>query len=117
MKKPNHRRRPLLRARSERPSGGRASNNFYEITPAHATIRPQSETLDNASCAKSITDWGAGVRLHVRFGSKADIRAATSDVCCDHESGHVPMVMSALPPKTDMCGAIWDVRFGPEADI
>jgi hypothetical protein len=35
----------------------------------------------------------------------------------DHESGHVPMVMSALPPKADMCCAIRDVRFGPIADI
>jgi hypothetical protein len=26
-------------------------------------------------------------------------------------------VMSALPPKGDMCGATRDVRFGPEADI
>jgi len=26
-------------------------------------------------------------------------------------------VMSALPPKADMCGATRDVRFGPEADI
>jgi hypothetical protein len=26
-------------------------------------------------------------------------------------------VMSALPLKADMCGAIRDVRFGPEADI
>jgi hypothetical protein len=25
--------------------------------------------------------------------------------------------MSALPPKADMCGATWDVRFGPKADI
>jgi len=25
-------------------------------------------------------------------------------------------VMSALPPKADMCGAIWDVRFRPKAD-
>jgi hypothetical protein len=25
--------------------------------------------------------------------------------------------MSALPPKADMCGAAWDVRFGPIADI
>src|SRR5262249_12733201 len=70
MKKPNHRRRPFLRARSERPNGGRPSNNFYEITPAHATIRPQSETLDNASCAKSITDWGAGVSC---MSAEADV--------------------------------------------
>ena len=26
-------------------------------------------------------------------------------------------VMSALPPKADMCGATRDVRFGPKADI
>src|SRR5262249_41753382 len=26
-------------------------------------------------------------------------------------------VMSALPPKADMCGAVADVRYGPKADI
>ena len=26
-------------------------------------------------------------------------------------------VMSALPSKADMCGAAWDVRFGPKADM
>jgi hypothetical protein len=26
-------------------------------------------------------------------------------------------VMSALPPKADMCGANSDVRYGPKADI
>jgi hypothetical protein len=26
-------------------------------------------------------------------------------------------IMSALPPKADMCGAARDVRFGPIADI
>jgi hypothetical protein len=26
-------------------------------------------------------------------------------------------VMSALPPKADMCGATRDVRFGPKADL
>jgi hypothetical protein len=40
----------------------------------------------------------------VRFGSKADICAATSHVRfapnSDRESGHVPNVMSALPPET-----------------
>jgi hypothetical protein len=29
----------------------------------------------------------------------------------------VQKVMSALPPKADMCGATRDVRFGPIADI
>jgi hypothetical protein len=27
------------------------------------------------------------------------------------------MVMSALPPKADMCGATGNVCFGPKADI
>src|SRR5262249_9652910 len=29
----------------------------------------------------------------------------------------VRKVMSALPPKADMCGATRDVRYGPKADI
>jgi len=47
--------------------------------------------------------------------------AATSDVCftpdSDHKSGHVTMIMSALPPKADVCSAIVHVCFGPIADI
>jgi hypothetical protein len=27
------------------------------------------------------------------------------------------MVMSALPPEADMCGATKEVRYGPQADI
>jgi hypothetical protein len=58
---------------------------------------------------------------NVRFGSRADICSAKRDVRftpdSDHESGHVPMVMSALPPKADMCGVAEDVRFGPIADM
>ncbi len=57
----------------------------------------------------------------VRFGSKADICAATSNVRftpdSDHESGHLPVGMSALPPKADMCGARVHVRLEPIADI
>jgi hypothetical protein len=34
-----------------------------------------------------------------------------------HESGFPRKIMSALPPKADMCGAVADVRFGPKADI
>jgi hypothetical protein len=48
------------------------------------------------------------VNADVRFGSLADISAATSDVRftpgSDRESGHVPMVMSALPPKMSAMG-------------
>ena len=49
-------------------------------------------------------------RGHVRFGSKADICAATSHVRftpnSDRESGHAGNAMSALPPKADMCSAL-----------
>jgi len=57
----------------------------------------------------------------VRFGSKADICAAQRHVRftpkSDRESGFPQTVMSALPPKADMCGALADVCFGPIADI
>src|SRR5262245_38083166 len=35
----------------------------------------------------------------------------------DRESGFPQTVMSALPPKADMCAATRDVRYGPVADI
>ena len=58
---------------------------------------------------------------HVRFGSLADICSAKGHVRftpnSDRESGFPQTVMSALPPKADMCGAIADVRYGPIADI
>jgi hypothetical protein len=58
---------------------------------------------------------------YVRFGSEADMCAATSDVCftpdSDRKSGHVPMVMSAVPPKADMGDATAYVCFGPIADM
>ncbi len=43
---------------------------------------------------------------HVRFTPNSD-----------HESAFAHKVMSALPPKADMCSAIPRVCFGPEADI
>jgi len=50
----------------------------------------------------------------VRFGSLADIRAATSDVRftpnSDPESGFLQKVMSALSLEADMCGAKLTVR-------
>jgi hypothetical protein len=44
-------------------------------------------------------------KRHVRFTPNSD-----------RESGRAPMVMSALPPKADMCGANRHVCFGPKAD-
>jgi len=58
---------------------------------------------------------------HVRFGSEADICAATSHVRftpnSDRKSRHAALVMSALPPKADMCSATVHVCFGPIADM
>jgi len=50
----------------------------------------------------------------VRFGSKADMCVAKSDVRStpnsDRESGLPQRGMSALPPKADMRGAMSNVR-------
>jgi hypothetical protein len=46
--------------------------------------------------------------------AKNDVRFAPNS---DRESGFPQTVMSALPPKADMCGAVVHVRFGPIADI
>jgi hypothetical protein len=50
---------------------------------------------------------------NVRFGSKADICGALIHVRfapnSDRESGFPQTVMSALPLKADMCGAVADV--------
>src|SRR5262245_4780338 len=58
---------------------------------------------------------------HVRFGSLADICAAKRHVRftpnSDRESGFPQTVMSALPPKADMCSALAPVRFGPKATL
>jgi hypothetical protein len=58
---------------------------------------------------------------NVRFGSLADICSAKGHVRfapnSDRESGFAQTVMSALPPKANMCSALADVRFGPIADI
>ena len=55
------------------------------------------------------------------LGHKQTFRSARGNVRftpnSDRESGHQQRVMSALPPKADMCGAARDVRFGPIADI
>ncbi|MGA6934180.1 MAG: hypothetical protein WB041_02155, partial [Pseudolabrys sp.] len=52
---------------------------------------------------------------------EADICAATSHVRftpnSDRESDFPQTVMSALPPKADMCGANRNVCFVPKADM
>jgi len=57
--------------------------------------------------------------LNIRFGSKADMCVAKSDVCftpnSDRESEIPQKAMSGLPPKADMCSALVHVCFGPKA--
>src|SRR5262249_35727361 len=104
----------LLRAHGKRPPNRRTAKKCDELAPLHACASVR--TAHNAESQRLALN-GA----NVRFGSQADICAATSDVCftpdSDHKSGHVPMVMSALPPKADMCGALAYVCFGPKADM
>jgi hypothetical protein len=45
--------------------------------------------------------------------AKSDVRLAPNS---DRKRGFPQVVMSALPPKADMCSATRDVRFGPIAD-
>ena len=55
VKKPNHRRRRLLRVRSERPSGCRASSTFYEVATSHwcpVAARIQARTSYRLKSAK-----------------------------------------------------------------
>jgi hypothetical protein len=59
---------------------------------------------------------------NVRFGSGADICGAKDHVRFtpnggDRDSGFSHKVISALPPKADMCVALAYVCFGPIADI
>jgi hypothetical protein len=58
---------------------------------------------------------------HVRFESLADICSAKGHVrfapIATAKADFPQTVMSALPPKADMCGAAIDVRFGPRADF
>ena len=89
-------------------------------------ILPEAGFKDKAivSCPMGGLKGGATDRFaltDVRFGSKADMCVATSDVRfnpnSDRESGFPQTVMSALPQKADMCGALAHVRFGPKADM
>jgi hypothetical protein len=70
----------------------------------HLSMRPWTKTLPNP--IGSISQFRARGR-HVRFGSKADICSAPTHVRfspnSDRESEIPHKVMSALPPKADMC--------------
>jgi hypothetical protein len=82
---------------------------------------PHRQTLQQCAtaCIHQLSTVKKPKVCDVRFGSEADISAAISDVRftpnSDRESGLPQKVMSALPPKADICGATRDVRFGPIA--
>jgi hypothetical protein len=63
-----------------------------------STLRPQCPLWVKADIC--------GAKRHVRFSSNSD-----------RKSRHPQTVMSALPPKADMCSARAYVCFGPKADI
>jgi hypothetical protein len=84
----------------------RTSNNF------HHSISNESLPCRHVTCHRN--------QSHVRFGSLADICSAIGNVRfapnSDRESDFPQTVMSALPPKADMCSALAHVRYGPIAD-
>jgi hypothetical protein len=69
----------------------------------------QTSTLEGADlpqCPLWVKSRHVQCKTHVRFTPNSD-----------RESGFPQTVMSALPRKADMYGALADVRFGPIADI
>src|SRR5262249_27707851 len=101
----DHRHSGLLRLCRERPCR-RTAEECDELAPPHRRPRGFRQAIvpDQATIREA---------ADVRFGSLADICSAKGYVRftpnSDRESRHVPMVMSALPPKADVCGALADV--------
>src|SRR5262245_43346635 len=93
-------------------------------TSGHATAAPpksvmnsrrliaSSEAQDKASYSPKLAYWkGVGWEVRQRLFTRPMSALG-------HKQTFAPQkVMSALPPKADMCDATRDVRFGPIADI
>src|SRR5262245_60224675 len=92
------------------------------ILPAFLVLRRLIDAPENRQgrCYR-LNDGSLREDCDDRFGSKADICAAKSDVRftpnSDRKSGFPHKVMSALLPKADMCSAPAYVCFGPKGDI
>jgi len=83
------------------------------LTPPHRF--PEIQLLYKANTfGAAICDRGSHWLRHVRFGSEADICSAKGHVRftpnSDRECRHPQKVMSAFPPKADMCTANTNVR-------
>src|SRR6476646_9285363 len=112
--------RPSRRVRSG--CCARATNGHVAAPPINVmNSRRLIASPKSQEAHRSGSELGGESPTDVRFGSKADICGATSDVRftpnSDRKSGHGALVMSALPPKADMCGAVAHVCFGPKADM
>src|SRR5262245_59705007 len=85
------------------------------------TCPDESSYLTRNTVDECVGTENLNLAANVRFGSKADICVAKSDVRftpnSDRESEFPHKAMSALPLKADMCSALADVCYGPKADM
>ena len=92
----------------------RASRPWW--SNALCRVRPEPRSAGVRCCC----DWKACSHGPVCVGSEADMCSAKRHVRftpnSDRKSRHAQMVMPALPPKADMCGATAHVCYGPKAD-
>src|SRR5262249_54283999 len=112
------RRQPSLPSKAPAPctraAGGhatRTTDQCDELAPSH--LPPLRLKATDGINPHEHSGRGRADAGHVRFGSKADICTARAHVRftpnCDRESRHPQPVMSALPPKADMCSALGHV--------
>jgi hypothetical protein len=76
------------------PAAAKRRNSTAKFCPS---INP-----NRFNSSKNAPSWGTSAQAHVRFTPNSD-----------RKSGHRRTVMSALPPKADMCSAKANVCFGP----
>jgi hypothetical protein len=64
-----------------------------------------------------LSGWLRQLSLMARGGKIPDGWTEAMSALGQKQTSALQKVMSALPPKADMCGATRDVRFGPKADL
>jgi hypothetical protein len=103
------------------PCGSFASSPRSQVSKDRRSNAKRATTAFKRLPRLSDRPFDSDASQNVRFGSQADMCGAKAHVCftpdSDRKSGPVPMAMSALPPKADMCSAASDVGYGPKADI
>ena len=76
------------------------------------TALAEQHRLSKRASQKMLDDLIVMITRHLKKGERVKSTGSASCKCPAHR-----YLMSALPPKADMCGATRDVRFGPKADI